>query len=333
MRNLEEREGAWPVGGNRFESAAGIWVPLYEGKMVQAFDHRASRIVVNPDNLHRPAQPEPATLEQHCDPDWLPEPQYWVAEAECGWTSQSNWVLGFKEITAPTNVRTFIAALLPTVGFGNKVPILRPEYDQAASAIGGSAALGSGIHLGASVSHPQPVGNWRTTTADMRKYRREWLLAANLNATIFDFVARQKVQGQTLNLFIVEQLPVVPLEHYEAVRFGSKTAAEIVREAVLELTYTANDMAPFARDLGHVDETGAVRPPFRWERGSPASPPGQARRRVLPSLRRHRPGRCPLRVLHVPHRRTAGDRGLRRLSFPRPLPRLPQRPCRRPSRR
>ena len=262
--DLEEREGAWPVGGNRFESAAGKWVPLYEGKMVQAFDHRAARIVVNPENLHRPAQPEPATLEQHCDPDWLPEPQYWVAEAECGWTSQSDWVLGFKEITAPTNVRTFIAALLPTVGFGNKVPILRPEYDQAASAIGGSAALGSGIHLGASVSHPQTVGNWRTTTADMRKYRREWLLAANLNATIFDFVARQKVQGQTLNLFIVEQLPVVPLEHYEAVRFGSKTAAEIVREAVLELTYTAHDMAPFARDLGHVDETGAVLPPFRW---------------------------------------------------------------------
>ena len=262
---LEEREGAWPVGGNRFESAAGKWVPLYEGKMVQAFDHRAARIVVNPENLHRPAQPEPATLEQHCDPDWLPEPQYWVAEAECGWTSQSDWVLGFKEITAPTNVRTFIAALLPTVGFGNKVPILRPEYDQAASRIGGSAALGSGIHLGASVSHPQPVGNWRTTTADMRIYRREWLLAANLNATIFDFVARQKVQGQTLNLFIVEQLPVVPPEHYEAVRFGSKTAAEIVREAVLELTYTANDMAPFARDLGHVAYTGAVRPPFPWD--------------------------------------------------------------------
>ena len=39
---------------------------------------------------------------------------------------------------------------------------------------------------------------------------------------------------------------------------------EIVREAVLELSYTAHDMAPFARDLGHVDEAGEVLPPFRW---------------------------------------------------------------------
>ncbi len=28
---LEEREGAWPAGGNRFDSPAGEWLPLYEG--------------------------------------------------------------------------------------------------------------------------------------------------------------------------------------------------------------------------------------------------------------------------------------------------------------
>ena len=38
-----------------------------------------------------------------------------------------------------------------------------------------------------------------------------------------------------------------------------------MRDAVLELTYTAHDMAPFARDLGYVDGTGAVGPPFRWD--------------------------------------------------------------------
>ena len=62
---LEEQEGAYPTGGNRYESAAGPWVPLYEGKMVQAYDHRAANIVVNPENQHRPAQPFPATEEQH----------------------------------------------------------------------------------------------------------------------------------------------------------------------------------------------------------------------------------------------------------------------------
>ena len=222
---LEEQEGAWPVGGNRYQSPSGEWVPLYEGKMVQAFDHRAASIVINPKNLHRPAQPKPATLEQHGDPNWLPDPQYWVRASECAWPSKSSWVVGFKEITAPTNVRTFIAALFPAVGFGNKVPVLKPETSE----------------------------------------RSEWLLAANLNATVFDFVTRQKVQGQTLNLFILEQLPVVPLERYRTVSFGPKTAEEIVREAVLELTYTAHDMARFAHEMGHVDEGGEVQPPFRWD--------------------------------------------------------------------
>ena len=266
---LEEREGAWSIGGSRFESGSGTWLPLYEGKMVQAFDHRAAGIVVKPKNLHRPASPLPATLEQHCDPDWLPEPRYWVAEAQCGWTSQSDWVLGFKEITAPTNARTFIAAVLPAVGFGNKIPILRSELGDGRTGHRAAdfGATPGNIRAGSPAATPPPVEFPRTATDGIPQHRREWLLAANLNATILDFVARQKVHGQTLNLFIVEQLPVVPPERYEVVRFGPKTATEVVREAVLELTYTAHDMAPFARDLGFVEETGATRPPFRWDEG------------------------------------------------------------------
>ena len=222
---LEESEGAWASGMNCFDSPSGSWLPLYEGKMVQAFDHRAASIVVNPANVHRPAQPVPANPEQHGDPSWLPTPQYWVAASRCGPTPRSNWVIGFKEITAPTNARTFIAAVLPAVGFGNKIPILMPQ---------------------------SPV-------------RREWLLAANFNATVFDFATRQKIQGQTINLFILDQLPVVPPDRYDAVRYGPKTAADIVRDAVLELTYTACDMAPFAAHLGHFNPAGEVMPPFRWD--------------------------------------------------------------------
>ena len=61
-QELEEQQGAYPIGGNRFRSATGDWLPLYEGKMVQAFDHRAASVVVNPENQHCPAQPEPTTL-------------------------------------------------------------------------------------------------------------------------------------------------------------------------------------------------------------------------------------------------------------------------------
>lgn len=220
---LEEREAAWPVGGNHWRSKDGEWVPLYEGKMVQAFDHRAASVIVNPENLNRPAQPLAATPDQSANTDWLADPQFWV-QIDRETYPDAGWVLGFKEITAPTNVRTMICALFPSVGFGNKVPILLPD----------------------------------------REHCNEWLLAANFNSIAFDFVTRQKVQGQTLNLFIVEQLPVIPPQAYSRL-FGPKSAADIVREAVLELTYTAHDMAPFARDMGYVDADGEVLPPFVWD--------------------------------------------------------------------
>ena len=159
---LVDHEGAWPVGGNRFDSPAGVWAPLYEGKMVQAFDHRAANIVVNLANVHRPAQPEPATLEQHQDQNWLPDPQYWVSETGSHLLS-ARWLLAIKDVTAPTNVRSVIAAIIPSTGVGNTLPLLYLE-DQSAHA----AAL----------------------------------LVANLNSIPFDCVARQKIQGQHLNKFL-----------------------------------------------------------------------------------------------------------------------------------
>lgn len=224
-KELEQKEGAWQVGGNLWESEKEKWVPLYEGKMIQAYDHRAASIVVNPANRHRPAQPVDATIEQSADPDWAPTPEYWVNARKTSWDSGQGWTVGFKEITAATNARTLIAAALPAYGFGNKVPVWKVS------------------------GRPGPLA----------------LFLANLNSIPLDFVCRQKVHGQTLNLFIIEQLPIIPQRGYQR-RFGSKTAAEVIQSAVLELTYTAHDMVPFAHDLGYVDGKGKVKPPFPWER-------------------------------------------------------------------
>ena len=226
---LEENEGAWSIGGNRYRNKAGDWVPLYEGKMVQAFDHRAAHIVVNTQNQHRPAQPQPATLTQHKNPGWLPDPQYLVLKSEIPLSVKYSWCLSYKMITAPTNWRTLIAAILPLSGVGNSMGTLLPLE----------------------------------RTEDFRNAVP--LMLGNLNSIPFDFVIRQKIQGQNINWDIVEQLPVVSPEIYETTSFGSKTAGEIVREAVLELTYTAHDMAPFALDMGYVDEEGEVLPPFVWD--------------------------------------------------------------------
>jgi hypothetical protein len=222
-RELQDA-GFYPVEGNRWRRAREEYVPLYEGKMVQMYDHRGASVVVNPENLHRPAQPEPATLEQHRDRAWLPTPQFWVPAREVLPHHPAKWALCFKEITAPTNRRTVIAAFAPAVGFGNKVPLLLP---------------------------PVP--------AKPREHALQWAcLAASMNSFALDFVARQKVHGQTINLFILEQLPFVPRDRFEEV-IAKRTIGSFVASEVLRLTFTAEDLRPLAIDLGY------TRDPFPWD--------------------------------------------------------------------
>ena len=257
--------------------------------MVQAYDHRAASVVVNPENLNRPAQPREATSEEHANPDWLPDPQFWVRADSFNWPWQLEWVFGFKDITAATNRRTMIASLFPKAAFGNKVPVFLPVE---------AAATDSVDYKNCAV-----------------------LLGGNFNSMAFDFIARQKVHGQTLNLYIVEQLPVIASSDYDR-PFDATTARDLVRDHVLRLTYTAYDMAPFARDLGYHG------PPFIWneeERRHLQRPP---RRAVLPPLRLD-PGRSRLRVGHLPDS-PPGRRGrVRQVSHPRFDPGLHERSGRR----
>lgn len=218
---IEEKESGYPVGGNRFKSASGDWVPLYEGKMIWHFDHRASSIVVNPDNQHRPAYPQATELSEHEDQNFSPIPQFWVAATNP--RENDRYTLAFRDVTNPTDRRTMDACIIPYRYSGNTLALV--------SAADASATA---------------------------------LLCGNFNAIVLDYVARQKVQKNHLSWYIVEQLPVVPLDIYASTRFGKKSAEEIVRETVLELTYTAHDMAAFARDIGYVDAKGKVKPPFKW---------------------------------------------------------------------
>ncbi|TDE34676.1 Eco57I restriction-modification methylase domain-containing protein [Antarcticimicrobium sediminis] len=220
---LENHEGAYPIGGNVFGSAAGDWVPLYEGKMIWHFDHRAASIVVNEENQHRPAYPSRSLPESLADPAFCPTPQFWIKAEEK--PKNMKPVLAFRDVTNPTDRRTMDACFIPYHYAGNTLPLLVSEE--------------GAVHLAP--------------------------LLANMNTMVFDYVCRQKVQKNHLSWYIVEQLPVIPPESFDEWRFGSKAAGEIVREIVLELTYTAHDMEPFARDMGYVDEAGTVNPPFTWD--------------------------------------------------------------------
>jgi hypothetical protein len=222
-----EKDGFYPVAGNAWRKGKATFLPLYEGKMVQMYDHRAASVKVNPENVHRPASPEATTDEEHASPAFAVTPQFWVpaSEVTAKVGTGPRWFVAFKDVTAPTNERTMIAAAVPWAGAGNNLPLL--------------------------LSDTQPAP-------------RMALLLADLCSFAFDYVARQKVGGQHLNFFIVEQLPVLPPERYEE-DFHGVPLADFIGRRVLELSYTAHDLAGFAEDMGHVDPKGKPLPPFPWD--------------------------------------------------------------------
>ena len=77
------------------------------------------------------------------------------------------------------------------------------------------------------------------------------LVLANMNSLPLDWATRLSVGGVNMNFFIVKQLPVLPPEAYLEEARPGLTWAELVVPRVLELTYTAQDLAAFARDLGY----------------------------------------------------------------------------------
>lgn len=81
---------------------------------------------------------------------------------------------------------------------------------------------------------------------------------ANLNSIALDYVARNKVSSTSVAFFVVEQLPILPPSTYAADFHGTRLA-DFIAPRVLELCYTAHDLAGLAEDLGYDG------PPFAWD--------------------------------------------------------------------
>ena len=171
-----EAEGFYPVEGNHWKRGEELSLPLYQGRMIHQFDHRANSVRFNPESTHNPYLSEEVTEAQHADPDFLPQTQYWVSahSVEEALPQSRGYTLGFRDIARPTDARTVIASMIPWAGVGNTIPLL-VSADTLAVAY----------------------------------------LMSNLNAMCVDFVARQKAQGTHLNWFIVEQLPVIASADYD----------------------------------------------------------------------------------------------------------------------
>ncbi|MDD5327132.1 MAG: N-6 DNA methylase [Phycisphaerae bacterium] len=203
--------------GPNWKKGKKIYLPLYEAKMIQMFDHRAASIIVDEQNWMRQGQPNAISPVQHQNPEFYSEPRWWVDKSEVDRSLDKNIqpsYISYKDVTSSTNQRTMIAAFIPHVAVLNSAPLMLIE---------------SGI-----------------------PFRITCCLLANLNAIVMDFTARQKVGGVHLNYFIVEQLPMFPPDFYkQKCPWDKKHSLEKwISDRVLKLSCTSNDMIPLAEAAG-----------------------------------------------------------------------------------
>ncbi len=223
-REQLEHDG-WKLEGNIFIKGRDRYLPLYEAKMAQLWDHRAADVVRSATATQRQAQPRPLTLSEHSDPYRFALPLYWVSEADVRETQHEDhsrdWLLGFTNVTSPTNERTFLPSVIPLAAVGHSMPLILFE----------------------------------------RPRRSVASLIANLSSYALDFLTRQKIGGVNLTFFIVQQLPCLPPSVAEKPADWSRgeSVGDWVGARALELTFTAWDIGAFARDLGYDG------PPFRWD--------------------------------------------------------------------
>jgi hypothetical protein len=206
-----KRDGAiWKKGKK-------VFLPLYEAKMIQMFDHRAASVVIDESNWMRQGQTDETSLVLHQNPEFTVEPRWWVNENSVDSRLQNGddpAYISYKDVTSSTNQRTMIAAFIPKAGVLNSAPL--------------------------------------KLTGNNISYRTKCCLLANLNSICMDFVARQKVGGVHLNYFIVEQLPMFPPDLYKQKCPWNKklTLEKWISDRVLKLTCTSNDMIPLAQAAG-----------------------------------------------------------------------------------
>lgn len=214
--------GVVGTGSWSIEAAAETFLPLYEAKLLWHFDHRFSSYALRAPGSRDTELPRMSD-ELHDDPDAESFPRYWVARSHVEAKLPEwdrEWLLGWRDITGPALLRTMVPCVFPRSAVGDTFPL-------------------------AFAANPQVA----------------YLLHATWSSLACDYLVRQKITGVHLKQFIMKQVAV---PHPKSFLVGAGwdpgvTHAEWIRPYVLELSYTSNRLAPYAREMGDVGR------PFRWD--------------------------------------------------------------------
>jgi hypothetical protein len=222
-----EKSGYSQDAVGAYRKGQDIWNPMYEGRMIHIFNHRASSVSISETNAFRSGVSVDVTKEDLADPAFFATPRYWASREETERRIpeeyDAGWFVGFKDVTSATNERTMIAAVIPRTAVVYSIRVI--------------FALG---------------------------HRSEEIcgLVANLNSFCFDFMARGKTPGNHITDYIVRQLPVLAPGTYSAATNwlgDSVCLADWLVPRILELSFTSTNLKPFAVDCGW---NGA---PFLWD--------------------------------------------------------------------
>lgn len=112
-------EGAAMEGVRWIDRSGKTFLPLYEAKMIQQFDHRWATYEKNGKDSR-----DTSDIEKK-NSTYEPMPRYWVAKATVDVMIQDQaWLLGFRDVTNATNERTVISSVVQRVGVGHKMPLI-----------------------------------------------------------------------------------------------------------------------------------------------------------------------------------------------------------------
>jgi hypothetical protein len=213
-KEMLEQDG-FVLNQNCFSDGHERLLPLFDPKMTQQFNHRASSLGFSGAQFRKISQ-QSSTEAELRDPNFTATPLYWVPEElvnEKIGSYDRKWLLGFKDVTGVTSLRIASFAFIPFSGVVHKFPLVLIEQ------------------------RPELIAAF----------------AANMNSLVIEFVLRNKFQGLSLSYFYLKQLPMI------APSFYSASLLSEITERVVKLTYTSNDMTPFARDFGVFEA------PYVWD--------------------------------------------------------------------
>ena len=211
----ELRGDGWEPAGSTFTRDGQRMLPLYEPPMIDLFDHEVAQ------PRYWIAEHGPVAVQRKGEPAERPGVVDRLAELGWNWEWLCAWRAPVHDrpvhdrpvLDRPVLDRTAVAVFLPRAAAADSLPLMLPRVVPPFAAA---------------------------------------LIAAQ-SSLVFEYVARQKVDGPVVRATHWKQLPVPTPDMLEP-------HLPFIVPRVLELVYTSSDMGPFSRDLDDCGED-----PFAWD--------------------------------------------------------------------